>query len=829
MKRCFFLLLAVCALHAGGAEPSTTVRSEGWGVDARTPVFGGGVTVTELPPALRGAASVAVPHTIVGRPVTALAPGLFEGRGALERVSLPVSLKEVPERAFRGCVRLRAVELPAAVEAVGARAFEDCRSLREARFGAATASIGARAFAGCDSLAEATFPTALSSVGDGAFAGCDSLRRAMLPAGGGAGKPLRIGSRAFSGCTALAAAGFDGEGPLELGDGVFEDCTALAEVWLGGTVRRLGEGLFRGCRSLRSAIVPPGATALPRECFAGCSALSSLRLPETLVSFGEGALRGCASLRELALPPQFALAGPDSLRGCTALRRLELPSGAVRFGRGALAGCDALLVSWASADPATSAGVPAASLAARGMMATGDGRPASAPPWRPHAAAAEPVEPAVPRPGTPHERAGGATWYYRPAPEGDGAEVVAAVPDEPPFENGRPEARFSLSIGRFDPILSLDLGERGPADLRMPEKLGGMPVVSVGRGAMAGIERLRLAVPATVRRIGAGAVPAAGLERLAFLGPPPRLDPGWAAPDPDAPDDDPADFLEYPAAFAREWATVLAPALPSAEPEDPDAPPEGFVGEEEREGVRWTYSVRDGRAWAGAGPGRPAVPPGTAGDLELPATLGGLPVGGVARGAFRGIRGLRSLRVAGARPDFEIAEQAFLGCTALTNVALDAESKPAAVGAEAFRGCTALERFDARGVRVFGPAAFAGCVSLRELRLGATASSPGPDALPPLFAAGCRSLAEADLPVGVVGRGAFRGCTSLREVRFSPLLRILGADAFAGCTSLRRADVPGSCTRIGPGAFDDCPPFEASRGERGASAPAPASENFTIP
>ena len=42
-------------------------------------------------------------------------------------------------------------------------------------------------------------------------------------------------------------------------------------------------------------------------------------------------------------------------------------------------------------------------------------------------------------------------------------------------------------------------------------------------------------------------------------------------------------------------------------------------------------------------------------------------------------------------------------------------------------------------------------------------------------------------------------------MRFAPGLRILGADAFSGCTSLRRADVPASCTRIGPGAFDDCP------------------------
>ncbi|MBQ3810131.1 MAG: leucine-rich repeat protein, partial [Kiritimatiellae bacterium] len=141
MKRCFFLLLAVCALRAGGAEPSTTAHAGGWGLDDRTLVFGGGVTVTELPPELRGAAEVDMPRNLFGRPVTALAPGLFERCEALERVSLPASLKEIPARAFRGCVRLRAAELPAGVESVGESAFEGCASLRRAELPAATARL----------------------------------------------------------------------------------------------------------------------------------------------------------------------------------------------------------------------------------------------------------------------------------------------------------------------------------------------------------------------------------------------------------------------------------------------------------------------------------------------------------------------------------------------------------------------------------------------------------------------------------------------------------------------------------------------------------------
>ena len=602
MKRLLLLALAA-ALRAGGAEPSTTRHANGWGVDDKTLAFGGGVTVTEAPPALREALRVTVPDELLGRPVTALAPRLFADWRNLEGAILPPSLEEIGEEAFRGCRSLAWV---------------------------------------------VTLPP------DGAAA----------PA-----RMLRVGARAFA--------------------------------------------------------------------------------------------------------------------DCTALRRLEFPSAALRVGPDALAGCQAVVV------------------AGKKELSDADGAEAPA--------------------ALSVETSSGVRWTWREAPEGDGALVVrAAMPwDESAFG---PEWRGApLSFPPVEPApRPRPAADRGALDLAVPHRLGGRPVVALGPGALAELPAMRLVVPASVRRIGAGAIPPATAERLVFLGPPPAFDAAdpAAAPAGD-PDDDPLDWLEYPAAFAREWERALAPALPSAEPEGARPPPGIATGEETADGVRWTYSVRDGRAFAGAGPGRPALAPGdAAGDVSLPARLGGLPVLGLARGAFRGCDRLRSLRIDGARDGFEIGDQAFLGCAALTNLARGAECTLADIGAEAFRGCVALERFDATGARRLGPAAFAGCTSLRELRLGPGPDGGGADAVPPLFAAGCRSLGELELPVGVVGRGAFRGCTSLRAVRFSPRLRVLGGNAFAGCAALRRADIPPGCLRIGPDVFDRTP-LDA--------APHPAASGFLVP
>ena len=843
------LLALAAALRAAAAGPFTTTHADGWGVDDRSAAPGGGVTATELPPALRGARRAEVPATLAGRPVTALAPGLFAGCTNLAEAALPASLAAIPDDCFRGCRRLRGVAIPAGAESVGERAFEgcaalrrialpdgvrslgrraladcanlreadlgrcaevgaealagcarlervrfpeapgatlgeralaDCRSLREARLGAGAAAVGASAFEGCAALEGVELPPTVESIGERALAGCAALRVASMPAGeGGGARALRIGAGAFEGCPALVAAAFGATGPLELEEGAFRDCTALREARFGASSGRLAPAVFRGCRSLCAATVPPGVTELPEKCFADCSALVSLRLPPTLVSVGARALRGC-----------------------TALRRLELPSAEVRFARDALAGCDALIVAWPSDDPATAAGVPARELASRGMVA---GAPRSG------------AAPAGPAAATGAERVGPVLWSWRPAPEGDGAEIVGAEPV------------LTAGLFRDFPEGAIEwLLEQG--DLTVPETLGGMPVAALGPGALRGLGPMRVAVPASVRRVGAGAIAAAGLEGLSFAGAPPALDPEWIAREPG--DDDPLDYLEYPAAFAREWETALDPPLPSARPGAAGAAEGAFVGEEEALGVRWTYSVRDGRAWVGAGPGRPAVPPGTAGALEIPERLGGLPVGGIAPCAFLGMDRIGSVRVGGARRDFEIGDLAFRDCSALTNLSWDADCDVASIGAEALRGCTALARLDARGVRRFGAAAFAGCTALRSLRVGAGRFG-GPDALPPLFAAGCTALDDMELPVGSIGRGAFRGCSSLRAVWISPSLRVLGADAFAGCTALRvfgtdpsagcspwrRPNLPEGCTRVGPRAFDRTPLAPAADGAAAADAP----------
>ena len=65
--------------------------------------------------------------------------------------------------------------------------------------------------------------------------------------------------------------------------------------------------------------------------------------------------------------------------------------------------------------------------------------------------------------------------------------------------------------------------------------------------------------------------------------------------------------------------------------------------EKEVDGVKWTYTVKDGTASIGDGFGV-AIPPSTSGEITIPSTLGGCSVTRIGDHAFRGCQGLTGVR-----------------------------------------------------------------------------------------------------------------------------------------------------------------------------------------
>lgn len=88
----------------------------------------------------------------------------------------------------------------------------------------------------------------------------------------------RIGSFAFSGCTA-----------------------ATGEVKIPANVTVVETAAFENCSSIESVVYNATSDSVPNQCFNGCTALSSVTLNSTVTSIGSYAFANCTNLTYLAL------------------------------------------------------------------------------------------------------------------------------------------------------------------------------------------------------------------------------------------------------------------------------------------------------------------------------------------------------------------------------------------------------------------------------------------------------------------------------------------------------------------------------------------------
>ena len=92
-------------------------------------------------------------HSItVGEGITYLGTDIFHTCKGVEKVSLPVSLQGIGDKAFyNNCYHLSEISIPVGVTSIGEQAFEYCEKLKKVFIWNSGASIGASAFSHCDS------------------------------------------------------------------------------------------------------------------------------------------------------------------------------------------------------------------------------------------------------------------------------------------------------------------------------------------------------------------------------------------------------------------------------------------------------------------------------------------------------------------------------------------------------------------------------------------------------------------------------------------------------------------------------------------------------
>lgn len=224
-----------------------------------------------------------IPGTIDGKPVTAIANGVFNGRNTMTRVTIPDTVVSIGNDAFRGCSSLTEVDLPAALTTIGSSAFRSCGALTRADLPAGVTAIGNNAFRDCGALTEMVIPSGVTEIAQDTFSGDRNLLRVVLP-----------------------------EGLTTIGETAFYDCYALADMNIPSTVTEISKKAFCYNWALTQVTVPAGITDLANEVFFGCSSLESVTLPDGLLSIGEYTFGSCTKLTDINFPSGLTTLGKSA-------------------------------------------------------------------------------------------------------------------------------------------------------------------------------------------------------------------------------------------------------------------------------------------------------------------------------------------------------------------------------------------------------------------------------------------------------------------------------------------------------------------------------------
>ena len=118
--------------------------------------------------------AIAIPSELGGVPVKIIGFEAFKGKAGITSVTIPASVTDIYDWAFRECTYLASVVFQGAVGNIGNSAFRECSSLGSVVFQGAVGSIGDSAFSNCSSLGSVVFQGAVTNMESGAFDGCSS-------------------------------------------------------------------------------------------------------------------------------------------------------------------------------------------------------------------------------------------------------------------------------------------------------------------------------------------------------------------------------------------------------------------------------------------------------------------------------------------------------------------------------------------------------------------------------------------------------------------------------------------------------------------------------
>jgi serine/threonine protein kinase len=236
-------------------------------------------------------------HVEIPSTVTDIGNLAFYRCNALTQITIPTSVTRIGDGAF-ACTGVRSVTIPNMVTSIGTRAFFGCTSLADILIANSVTSIGGQAFLDCIKLTRVTIPASVTAIVPGLFNGCSALVEIKVDEANPVycsvdGVLIDKKNSILFQCPEGKAGTYKiPEGVTTISRGAFANCTKLTGITIPDSVTSIGSGAFAGCKGLSSIHIPASVSNIEIDAFPGCIALTAITVDAAnpFYSSVEGAL-----------------------------------------------------------------------------------------------------------------------------------------------------------------------------------------------------------------------------------------------------------------------------------------------------------------------------------------------------------------------------------------------------------------------------------------------------------------------------------------------------------------------------------------------------------
>ena len=220
----------------------------------------------------------------------------------IQSVTIPASLKNLAQQAFRACGNLTTVTFN-----------QDCK----------VTALAWWTFYNCTKLKQLVLPASLQIIYKQALENCTGLETIIVPDGS---QLSSLDDYALSAVPNLKHFVFEGSCKLtDIKAQAFANLSKLESFEVPASVQTIGNNAFSGCASLKTVTFQPGSqiTTLGDGAFADCG-LEDVSIPESVTNIEKEAFRNCAVLKEVNISKYTTHISPEAFKGCAQLVRFDV-------------------------------------------------------------------------------------------------------------------------------------------------------------------------------------------------------------------------------------------------------------------------------------------------------------------------------------------------------------------------------------------------------------------------------------------------------------------------------------------------------------------------